>query len=124
MMFSPVAPRESLVGQLAGNYRIVAPLGEGGMGTVYLCEHPVLLRHAAVKVLHPELASRPDVVTRFWNEARAATAIGHPNIVTVLDFGQMRNGQPYLMMEHLDGVPLSKRVPMPAARAIAVADQI
>src|SRR5262249_38251544 len=128
-MFTSIAPaRPSLVGQLVGNYRVVAPLGEGGMGAVYLAEHPVIERRAAVKVLHAELAAQPEVVSRFWNEARAATAIGHPGIVQVIDFGQPPDGQPYLLMEFLEGRSLTQTIvedgPLAPARAIFVADQI
>jgi serine/threonine-protein kinase len=128
-MFSAFPPaRSSLVGQLVGNYRVLSPLGEGGMGAVYLAEHPVIERRAAVKVLHADLATQPEVVQRFWNEARAATAIGHPGIVQVIDFGQTADGQPYLLMEFLDGRSLTQTIkeegPLAPARAIFIADQI
>src|SRR5262249_53143204 len=129
VMFTSVVPeRPSPVGQLVGNYRVLAPLGEGGMGAVYLAEHPVIERRAAVKLLHPELAAPPEVVQRFWNEVPAATAIGHPGIVQVIDFGQTADGQPYLLMEFLDGRSLTQtikeEVALAPARAIFVADQI
>jgi len=58
------------------------------MGSVWLAEHIALGRHAALKVLHPEFSNRPDIVARFFNEARAATAIADPGIVQIFDFGQ------------------------------------
>jgi serine/threonine protein kinase len=74
-------------GELVANYRIVRKIGEGGMGAVYLAEHALLGRPAAVKMLLREMSHRDDVVTRFFNEARAATAVKHPGIVEVYDFG-------------------------------------
>src|SRR5664279_2822290 len=90
-----------MVGQTVGNYRITSLLGEGGMGAVYLAEHPGLGRRVAVKVLLPELAKDQDMVARFFNEARAANAIRHPGIVEVLDFGTLSSGASYIVMEML-----------------------
>ncbi len=76
-----------MIGQAVGNYRITRLLGEGGMGAVYLAEHPGIGRKAAVKVLHPHFTKDPEIATRFFNEAKSANAIQHPGIVAVLDFG-------------------------------------
>ena len=84
-------------------------------------------RKVAIKLLHPLLAADPDVVTRFFNEARAINMIAHENIVEILDFGQTTGGQPYFIMELLEGEPLSEpiaRGPMEAAQVALVADQI
>jgi serine/threonine-protein kinase len=102
-----------LTGRSVGNYVVVRPLGEGGMGTVYLCEHPLLGRRAALKVLHPDLALRDDVVDRFFHEAKAANDVGNEHIVDVLDFG--RTATPdgdvvYILMELLEGESLGARV--------------
>ena len=70
-----------------GPYRIVRKIGEGGMGEVYLAEHTLLGRRAAIKVLLPELSTQREIVERFFNEARAATAITDPGIVEIFDFG-------------------------------------
>ena len=70
-----------------GPYRIVSKIGEGGMGAVYLAEHTLLGRRAAIKVLLPALSSQREVVERFFNEARATTAVNDPGIVQVFDFG-------------------------------------
>jgi serine/threonine-protein kinase len=63
-----------VVGTQVGAYRVLQQIGEGGMGTVWLAEHAMLGRRAAIKLLHPMFSTRPDIVTRFFNEARAATA--------------------------------------------------
>ena len=97
-------------GHTFGNYQLVKLIGEGGFGEVYLVENPLIKRQAAVKVLLPELARSPEVVARFLNEARAASAIRHPNIVDVLDAGATPDGSPYILMEFLDGEPLHRRM--------------
>jgi ABC-type phosphate transport system substrate-binding protein len=80
------------------------------MGAVWLAEHIALGRRAALKMLHPEFSNRPDIVTRFFNEARAATAISDPGIVQIFDFGQHTDGSAYIVMELLDGEPLDRRL--------------
>jgi serine/threonine-protein kinase len=97
-------------GQLFGNFRVVRLIGEGGFGEVYLVENQLIQRRAAVKVLHAELAQNAELVQRFLNEARAASAICHPNIVEVLDAGSTPDGDPYILMEFLEGVSLQKRL--------------
>ncbi|HVV84210.1 MAG TPA: serine/threonine-protein kinase, partial [Kofleriaceae bacterium] len=99
-----------MIGSVIGNYRVLRQLGEGGMGAVYLAEHSLLRRQAAIKVLLPSLSAREDVINRFFNEARAATTIGDPGIVQVFDFGQHTDGSAYLVMELLDGEALDKRL--------------
>jgi serine/threonine-protein kinase len=93
-----------------GAYRLVQQIGEGGMGTVWLAEHTMLGRRAAIKLLHAMYSARQDIVTRFFNEARAATAIADPGIVQIFDFGQHIDGTAYIAMEMLDGEPLDKRL--------------
>ena len=93
-----------------GSYHILRKLGEGGMGTVYLGEHALLGRKAAIKVLHPHLSLQPEIVQRFFNEARAASAIADPGIVQIFDFGHAENGAAYLVMELFDGESLDKRL--------------
>ncbi len=104
------APSASLVNQTIGNYRVVSLLGEGGMGVVYLAQHPVIGRKVAIKLLHAALARDPDIVSRFFNEARAIHMIAQENIVEILDFGQTTDGQPYFIMEYLTGESLSEAV--------------
>src|SRR2546423_1146055 len=104
----------SLIGKSIGNYQIKSKLGEGGMGTVYLGEHPLIGKRVAVKVLLDELASKDEIVERFFNEAKAVNDIGHSNIVDVVDFGKTKNDRGvdmvYFIMEFLDGESLSARL--------------
>ena len=97
-------------GQLFGNYRLVRLIGEGGFGEVYLAQNPLIERRAAVKVLHTALAQNTELVRRFLNEARAASAIHHRNIIEVFDAGVTPEGAPYILMEFLEGMSLQKRL--------------
>ena len=99
-----------MLGEVLGNYRVVEPLETGGMGSVYRAEHTHLGKLAAIKLLRPELTTNDEIVKRFFNEAKAATAIRHPGIIEVYDFGYTRDGQAYFVMELLDGEPLGKRL--------------
>jgi hypothetical protein len=99
----------SLVGERVGSYIVERELGGGGMGAVFVARHAVLgQKTAVIKVLHAELAMRRDLVARFEGEARAATAIAHPAIVHVEDFGTLSTGEPFLVMEHLAGADLAQ----------------
>ncbi|MCA9671206.1 MAG: serine/threonine protein kinase, partial [Myxococcales bacterium] len=113
---------------LGGRYRIDAQLREGGMGTVYLATHTEIERQVAVKVLHPMYTRMPDVVSRFRREAKAASRIGHPNIVDVFDSGTTVNGAVYFVMEHLDGEDLAdaleERRSFGVERAVRIAIQM
>ncbi len=95
-------------GQLFGNYRVVHLIGEGAFGEVYLAENPLIGRRAAIKVLRPMLALDTELVRRFFNEARAASAIRHPNIIDIYDAGETSEGSPYILMEFLEGKSLRK----------------
>ena len=99
-----------MIGTVVGSYRIVGEIGSGGMGTIYRAEHTLLGKPAAVKVLNPQYAQSRTVVNRFFNEARAATAIQHPSIVEVFDFGYMPDGAAYIVMEFLKGESLGHRL--------------
>lgn len=109
---------------LAGRYHLVRLLGDGGMGAVYKAADQVLRRFVAIKLLHPTTAENPAAVERFVREARSAAAIGHPNIIDILDFGY-EHGRPYLVMEYLRGRSLSEAIadegPMSIARACNIA---
>jgi serine/threonine-protein kinase len=117
-----------LVGTQVGAYRVLQPIGKGGMGTVWLAEHVMLGRRAAIKLLHPMYSARPDIVTRFFNEARAATAIADPGIVQIFDFGQHVDGTAYIAMEMLEGEPLDqrlkRRVRLPVGDALRIMRQV
>ncbi|MBK9070878.1 MAG: protein kinase [Myxococcales bacterium] len=95
------------IGDSLGNYKIVSRLGNGGMGAVYLAEHPVIGKRVAVKVIHKDLAASRDVIARFFQEARAVTAIGHEHIVEAHDFGQAPDGEYFYVMEYLQGETLA-----------------
>jgi serine/threonine-protein kinase len=97
-------------GTQVGAYRVLHRIGSGGMGVVYLAEHAMLGRRAALKMLHPSYSMQPEIVSRFFNEARAATAISDPGIVQVFDFGHHVDGSAYIVMELLEGEALEKRL--------------
>jgi serine/threonine protein kinase len=100
-----------VIGKHINNYEVVSLLGEGGMGTVYLALHPIMGRKAAIKVLKPELARDESLVMRFFNEARAANAIRHPNIIDIIDVGLLPDDNvPYMLMEFLEGESLATRL--------------
>ena len=91
---------------LAGRYVLEEVLGEGGMATVYRARHNLVERPCAVKILHPELSQDPTLRERLRREARSAAAIAHPNVVEIYDFGETPTGEPFLVMELLEGQPL------------------
>jgi serine/threonine-protein kinase len=100
----------AVLGTTIGNYKVTAQVGQGGMGVVYMAEHPALGRKAAIKVLHQRLAADPEVVSRFFHEARASNAIRHPNIVEAYDYGTLPDGATYIIMEFLEGESLATRL--------------
>jgi serine/threonine-protein kinase len=110
-----------MIGQQFGNYRVLSLLGEGGMGAVYLAEHPGIGRRVAVKVLHRQFSGDEQLLGRLLNEARAANAIRHPNIIEILDSGMSADGTPYLVMELLEGESLGQRLRRAGALAIGEA---
>lgn len=103
-------------------------IGEGWMGRVYECRHRVLGKKLAIKVIRRDLAKTPGAFERFLIEAKAASAVGNEHIIDIVDFGAFTDGAAYLVMEHLDGVPLSRRIdehgPMPLANIVDIASQI
>jgi serine/threonine protein kinase len=116
------------VGQTIGNYVLTAKLGEGGMGIVYLAEHPVIGRKVAMKAIHPELLRNPEVVSRFVTEAKSVNQIGNEHIVDIHDFGNTPDGEFYFVMEFLQGDALVDRLkrsaPLDVGRALAIAAQV
>jgi eukaryotic-like serine/threonine-protein kinase len=120
---------DDLVGKLVvGRYRVLEPLGRGGMGTVYQAIHEAIEKKVALKVLRAEYSAKPDLVTRFQREAISASRIKHPNVLDVFDFGQLENGCFYLAMEFLEGRDLADELErlrvLPADRAIRIALQV
>ena len=113
----------SLIGQvLDGRYRIISKLGEGGMGEVFAAEHVHIEKRFAIKLLRPEIVSNPEAVTRFRQEARSSSSIGHRNIIAVEDFGQLSDGRIYMCMELLNGAALNDMLtqPMPVDRLLNI----
>ncbi len=109
-----------------GHYRILSKLGEGGMGEVFLAEDSRLRRKVALKILLPEVAQDPDRLARFLQEARAASALSHPNAAHIYEVGES-NGSHYLAMEYIEGETLESRLtgdPLPLAEIISVASQV
>ncbi len=111
--FSSVPLQEEpdpLLGSSVGSYQIIRLLGSGGMGAVYLAEHPVIRSRVAVKFLHPQYTENRKVVDRFFNEARAVNLIGHDNILKILDLNITPDGRHYFVMELLEGQSLQALV--------------
>src|SRR5438128_4247122 len=112
--------RDEMIGRLVGSYRIVKLLGEGGMGAVYMGEHPAIGSKVAIKMLHLQYAAKQTIVDRFFNEAKAVNVIGHENIVKILDFNVTHEGRHYFVMEFLHGQALQALVgpgrPLPLQR--------
>lgn len=112
----PQLERGDLVGRIIGDkYRVTDLIGEGGMGTVYEAEHLTIGRRVAIKVLNRAHLGRREAVARFHQEARAAGAIGHPNICEIYDVGRLDDGAPYLVMERLHGSTLADRINLEGA---------
>jgi serine/threonine-protein kinase len=112
------------VGTEVGEYKIEAVIGQGGFGTVYRAQHPLIGKLVAIKVLARKYSSDPAVVSRFVAEARAVNQIRHRNIIDIFLFSQLPDGRHYYVMEHLDGEPLDgylKRCgPLPLAEAMPI----
>jgi serine/threonine protein kinase len=102
-----LTPEERLGTVLGGRYELHRILGSGGMGVVFDGVHAFTGRPVAVKVLRPQFVSEPEIVERFFREARAAASLAHPNIIQVLDMGEADDGSAYLVLERLEGHPLS-----------------
>jgi eukaryotic-like serine/threonine-protein kinase len=112
---------------LDSRYRLIRQIGHGGVGTVYEGMHMVTGRRVAVKLLLPSALSDPRCVVRFYREARAATAIHSERICEVLDMRPLGQGEPFLVMEYLDGEPLSKllaRESLQVSAATGIARQV
>ena len=113
---------------LQDRYRIVRKLGEGGMGAVYEGEHILIKRRVAIKCLHGQFATNPEIVARFHREALAATSIGHQNIIEVTDMGRFPDGSVFMVLEFLEGRDWAKDIdeqgPQPLGKVVKITTQI
>jgi len=113
---------------LEGAYRITGLIGEGGMGAVYAAVQLRLNKRVAVKVMARDLAANREALARFHREAEITSHLGHPHLVTVIDFGTAATGEPYLVMEYLDGTDLDHRIrqlgKLPLETAVHITKQV
>jgi serine/threonine-protein kinase len=124
-------PKDPFIGRelLGGQFRVLEKIGTGGMGSVYKAEQPAMNRMVAIKILHPKLAGRKDLTSRFRREARAMSQLTHPNTVKVFMYGELEeDGSLYIVMEMLEGRNLNQTVrkegPMVPERAIPILIQV
>ena len=115
-------------GHTIGSYRILNKIGTGGMGAVYLAEHPLIGKKVALKVIHRELAGNKEVIQRFFQEAKAVTRINHEHIVQIHDFGVTPDSDHFYIMEYLEGQTLAaligKQGVIEVMRALHIAAQV
>src|SRR5271170_3737167 len=115
-----------MIGQLVGHYRVLEKIGAGGMGEVFRARDERLGRDVALKLIRPASSNNPDHLRRFEQEARAAAALNHPNILAIYDVG-FEGKTPYIVSELLEGKDLRKRLcegPIPVREAADYALQI
>jgi serine/threonine protein kinase len=123
-------PPDKFIGReiLDGQFKILKKIGMGGMGAVYKAAQPEMNRMVAVKILHTKLKDRKDLVSRFRREARAMSHLSHPNTVKVMMYGELEQGELYIVMEYLEGKNLHQTVrrggALPIGRAIPVLMQV
>ena len=97
---------DPLIGAMVGDYQVIEPVGEGGMGVVYRGVQPVIKKRVAIKVLKPQVAGDEQQVRRLISEAESVNAIGHRGIIDIFGLGQLADGRPYIVMEYLEGEAL------------------
>ncbi|HEX6244643.1 MAG TPA: serine/threonine-protein kinase, partial [Polyangiales bacterium] len=125
----PAGPVKDWTGrEVAGRYRVLERLGEGGMGVVYVAEHVTLKKKVAFKVIHPELAKHEDLMLRFQREALATGQLDHPHIAAAIDFGELEGGGAFMVMPWVRGhslqAELDSRGRMDFRRAAQLCAQI
>src|SRR5262249_32158788 len=113
---------EAFEARQLGQYRLIAPLGAGGMGEVYLAEHRMLKRPCAIKLIHPDQAGDPHVLARFEREVRMTARLSHWNTIEIFDYGRTDDGTFFYVMEYLPGLSLEalleRHGPLPAERVV------
>jgi eukaryotic-like serine/threonine-protein kinase len=123
-------PVDPFIGRdiLDGQFKILQKIGSGGMGSVYKASQPAMNRMVGVKILHPKLANRKDLVSRFRREARAMSHLAHPNTTKVFLYGELDDGSLYIVMEFLAGKNLNQTVraegPFDVKRALPILIQV
>jgi len=117
-----------MIGQTISHYRVIERLGEGGMGVVYLAEDTLLGRRVAIKTLTNSAGpGNQHFRTRFLREARAVSALSHPRIAAIHDYGETKDGQPYIVMEYVRGETLGElmlRETMTIPRAVQIIKEV
>ncbi|HEY0722820.1 MAG TPA: serine/threonine-protein kinase, partial [Pyrinomonadaceae bacterium] len=124
---SILAETEFSAGQKISHYTILCPLGSGGMGQIYLAEDAKLRRKIAIKLISPQFAGDPNRVSRFQQEALAASALNHPNICVIHELGTTESGRHFIAMEYIQGVTLREQLvrgPLPVPQALNIAIQV
>src|SRR5256886_498869 len=118
----------SLIGRTLSHYRVLEKLGEGGMGVVYLAEDTLLGRRVAIKTIHSRAGAEDrQFRARFLREARAVSALSHPHIATIHDYGETEDGEPYIVMEFIKGATLGELMlteKLNISRAIEIIKQV
>src|SRR5437764_15372875 len=118
----------SLIGRTLSHYRVLEKLGEGGMGVVYLAEDTLLGRRVAIKTIHSRAGAEDlHFRARFLREARAVSALSHPHIATIYDYGETEEGEPYIVMELIKGATLGELMlteKLTVGRSIAIIKQV
>ncbi len=124
---TPLSSERTTGAVIADRYEILSTIGTGGMGVVYKARHRLMKRVVAIKMLHAQYVSTASTLRRFQQEAQAASSLNHPHILTVYDFGLTEDGQPYLVMDFLEGRTLAEVLTeegnLPVERAVDIFTQ-